>query len=176
MGAASGLLDRTGTPKPMAYERQSWWSPRPMVYLVRRTAVGRSSPIDPGYTALAQRRDIVSDWTPENRDPHEENVEVYSNCERVELFLNGRSLGSQERHADDSARTWRIAYEPGTLKAVGKKGSQTMAVYELKTAGRPAKVVLTADRTRLRPGWDNVLYVTARVVDANSTMVPMPRM
>ena len=145
---------------------------KPMVYAVRRTAGRLSSPIDPGYTAAGTATGYLSDWTPANRDPHEENVEVYSNCERVELFLNGKSLGSQARHADDSARTWKVAYEPGTLKAVGKKGSQTMATYELKTAGKAAKVVLAADRTRLAPGWDNVHVVAARVVDANGTTGP----
>src|SRR5439155_9937678 len=62
----SGLLDRTGTPRPLAFQRQSWWSDKPMVYAARRVARTPALPTDPGYDPLQERRPQVlfSDWTP----------------------------------------------------------------------------------------------------------------
>ncbi len=52
---ASGLLDRAGAIKPMGYQRQSWWSEKPMVRIVRRVAAESAGPVDPGYEAAARR-------------------------------------------------------------------------------------------------------------------------
>lgn len=177
VGAASGLLDRTGAMKPVAYERQSWWSDKPMVYITRRTAPPRLGPADPGYeagpvTPVRFPQTLFSDWTPANSSPHEETVEVYSNCEEVELFLNGKSFGTKPIPSDASPRVWRVAYEPGTLRAVARNHGAEAATYELRTAGKPAKLLLTVDRTRIRRDWNDVAIVTATVVDANGIQVP----
>jgi beta-galactosidase len=91
-----GLLDRTGMARAVGYQRQSWWGQAPMVYIARRVAPATASPTDPGYEVAEQRRTqtLFADWTPKNLGPHEENAEVYSNCDEVELFSNGKSLGS----------------------------------------------------------------------------------
>ncbi len=65
-----------------------------------------------------------------------------------------------------------MPFEPGTLKAVGTNGGRAVATHELKTAGQPARIVLAADRMQLAPVWDDVVYVTATVVDANGVLVP----
>lgn len=170
----SGLLERTGTPRPLAFQRASWWSAKPMVFAARRVSQTPVLPTDPGYDPLQERRPQVlfADWTPRTLAPHEETVEVYSNCERVELFLNGKSLGAQARPADDSPRNWHVPFEPGTLRAVATNGGRVVATHELRTAGRPARVVLTTDRARLTPTWDDVAYVEATVVDSNGVVVP----
>ena len=167
-----GLLDRTGTPRPLAFQRQSWWGDRPMVHVTRRVAATPLAPTDPGYGLDRRPQVLFSDWTPRDTSPHEENVEVYSNCEQVELFLNGRSLGSKARPSDDAPRGWRVPFEPGTLRAVATNGGRVAATSELKTAGRPARVLLTADRTRLAHAWDDVAYVEATIVDENGVIVP----
>ncbi len=116
----SGLLDKTGAMKPIAWERQSWWSEKPMVHIVRRVSPRPSAPVDPGYEGRRPipEESLFDDWTPADLSPHQETVEAYSNCAQVELLLNGRSLGSQPLAADAAARTWRVAFEPGTLRAV----------------------------------------------------------
>lgn len=176
IGAGSGLLDRTGHVKPMAYERQSWWSTRPMVAIVRRVAPNVRSKYDPGYEpASFQHRwpqVLFRDWTPRDQAAHDEDVEVYSNCQSVELFLNGRSLGAQPLHRDASPRVWKVPYEPGTLRAVARNGDRQVATDELKTAGAPARILLTADRPAVSAAWDDVDRVTATVVDANGVRVP----
>jgi beta-galactosidase len=173
MAAGSGLLDRTGTPKPVAYERKSWWSAQPMVYAVRRIARTAATPADPGFEPLAQRQVLFADWTPRNTEAHEETVEVYSNCQEVELVLNGRSLGSKTRNADDSARTWQVAYELGTLKAIGRNIlGRVVTTHDLRTAGRPAKIVIYPDHMSISPAWDDVSHVEVTVVDDKGVLVP----
>jgi beta-galactosidase len=145
-----------------------------MVFITRRTAPTALSPTDPGYEPDLQRRQQVlfADWTPADSNSHDENVEAYSNCDQVELFLNGKSLGEKARPADDSPRTWKVPFVPGTLKAVGKNSGRRVASYELRTAGKPAKIALVADRNSLTPVWDDVVYVAASVVDENGVLVP----
>lgn len=169
-----GLLDRTGTARPLAFQRQSWWSEKPVVHITRRVAPTPLPPTDPGYDPSQDRRPQVlfSDWTPRDMSVHEENVEVYSNCEQVELFLNGKSLGSKPRPADDAPRMWKVPFAPGTLKAVGTNKGRAVAAHELRTAGKPARIMLVADRTGIAPVWDDVSYVTATIVDANGVMIP----
>jgi beta-galactosidase len=167
-----GLLDRTGTPYPVAFQRLSWWGTTPTVYAVRRVAPTPLAPTDPGYGNDRRPHVLFPDWTPRDRGAHEENVEVYSNAGQVELFLNGRSLGSKARPPDDAPRNWRVPFEPGTLRAVGTDGGKVVATHELKTAGRPARLVLNADRSDLAHHWDDVAYVEALVVDEAGVVVP----
>jgi beta-galactosidase len=171
---SSGLLDRTGRPKPVAFERQSWWSEQPMVYMVRRLAATDEMPVDPGYGGPERYTQVAfADWTPRNSAPQDETVEVYSNCKQVELLLNGKSLGSQPLPADASPRIWKVNYEPGTLKAVAHNdnGSE-MATEELRTAGKPAKIMLSTETQTLRPGFDHVAEVRAEITDANGVEIP----
>jgi beta-galactosidase len=173
ISAPFGLLDRTGTTRDRAFERQSWWSDKPMVHATRRTGREVLTPTDPGYEPDPRHRQVLfPDWTPRNAQPHEETVEVYSNAESVELFLNGKSLGAQPLNADASPRMWKVTYAPGSLKAVASNQGKAVAIHELQTAGPAAKILLTTDRPKLTATWDDVSYVTATVVDANGVPVP----
>ena len=200
IGSGSGLLLDTALPHGRAFERQSWWSTTPMVAIVRRTAVTRPAPIDPGYanatstdqSAAAPRpagsraatpppdptvrfsEPLLPDWTPKDLGPHSETLEVYTNAEEVELFLNGKSLGVQKQHPDASPIVYKVDFAPGTLKAVARSGSTIVATEELKTAGKPARLVFTTDKaaTPLTPDWNDVRYVTATLVDDAGTRIP----
>jgi len=170
----SGLLYKTATPRPLAFQRRSWWTTEPMVYIARRIAQTPKLPTDPGYNPVEERRPTVlfSDWTPKNLSAHEENVEIYSNCEEVELFLNGKSLGKKSKPADDSPRNWKVNFETGTIKAVGLSNGKIVANYELRTAGKPAKILLSADKNVIANNWDDVVFVTVTIVDENGTLIP----
>jgi beta-galactosidase len=117
-------------------------------------------PTDPGYDPLQERRPQVlfSDWSPRVVTAHDENVEVYSNCDQVELFLNGKSLGAKPRPSDDAPRNWN--------------DGRVATTYELRTAGKPSGITLSADRNTLAPDWDDVVYITATVVDEHGVLVP----
>jgi len=178
VSSLSGLIDRTGTPHPVAFERQSWWSAEPVVHIVRRVRPPAPRVTDPGYNTpvAANYRlrppELFADWTPVATEVHDERVEIYSNCDEVELFLNGRSLGSEPLHADASPRQWTVAFVPGSLKAVASNRGQVVATDELRTAGAPAKILLTSNQDRIATGWDGVATVTATVVDANGVLEP----
>jgi beta-galactosidase len=85
----------------------------------------------------------------------------------VELFINGRSLGSKQKPADDAPRNWTVSFEKGTLKAVGKNNGMIMATEELKTAGAPSRINLSVDQTTLSNDWNDVAFVYATIEDAN---------
>jgi beta-galactosidase len=173
VGHNSGLLDRTGAPRATAFERQSWWSDQPMVHMVRRVAPTDAMPADPGYAADERYTQVLfTDWTPKNLNAHQENVEVYSNCKDVELFLNGKSLGVQEIHADASPRIWNVAFAPGELKAVARNNGKVVAIDELTNAGKPSKIILTTNLKKIADNWDAVAFVRAEIVDGQGTLVP----
>ena len=117
---------------------------------------------------------LLADWTPKDPGPHTETIEVYTNAEEVELFLNGKSLGTQKLHPDASAITYAIPFEPGTLKAVARNDGKIVATEELKTAGKPTKLVFAADKPTmpLTPDWNDARYVTATLVDDAGTRIP----
>lgn len=172
IAAGFGLLDRTGAIKPMAYERMSWWSEKPVVHIVRRTSPPKAVPTDPGFVPIMFRQSQFTDWTPVNRKSHEETVEAYSNCEEVELILNGKSLGKLPRNADDSPRVWKVPWEAGKLAAVGRNSGEVVASDELQTAGNPARIMLTLERTMITPAWNDVVFVTATITDKKGIPVP----
>jgi beta-galactosidase len=195
IGSGSGLLLSTALPRARAYERQSWWTDpatAPMVSIARRVQPARRGPIDPGYPSptssnqqapanpstavldLTTRftQPLLLDWTPQDQSPHTENVEVYTNAEEVELFLNDKSLGTQKLHADASPITFQLPFAPGTLKAVGRIGGKVVAQNELRTAGKPARLILTTETPNLAPDWNDIAYATATLVDANGTVIP----
>jgi beta-galactosidase len=165
----SGLVDITDTPRAIGYQRQSWWSDTPMVAVVRDQGAVRTG----NQAGEPQTRAVQApDWTPKNLTPHSEHVLVYSNCPSVELFLNGKSLGSQDAPSDQSPRSWNVDFAPGTLKAVGRDKGTEVATDELHTAGKPAKIILLPDRRAVGSAWDDVSFVTAWVVDDQGIEVP----
>jgi beta-galactosidase len=156
-----GVFDRTGGTRPLTLQRESWWSDKPVVHIARRQENAGGGP-------------VVADWTPADFDTYDDaRVSVYSNCDEVELFLNGKSLGSKPKPKDDSPRDWNVTFEKGTIKAVGKNNGKEVVNEELKTAGEPAKILLTVDRPKLQADWEDVAYVTATVVDAKGVPCPM---
>ena len=170
----SGLLLKTSVAKPIAFQRQSWWSDHPMVYITRRVARTPRQSTDPGYNPIEERRPQVlfSDWTPKNSQAHEQQVEVYSNCDEVELFLNSTSLGKKSKPTDDSPRSWKVNFKPGVLRAVGMNSGKIEATYELRTARKPASIKLEVDKNTMTRKWDDVVFVNVFVVDKNGTLVP----
>ena len=116
----------------------------------------------------------VSDWTPVDLSPHVETVDVYSNAESVELLLNGKSLGSKPLRRDAAPRTWKVAFEPGTIKAIARKGGKVVAQQEIQTAGEPAAIRLTpiTGSQGLQADGSDVALIDVEVVDAQGRRCP----
>ncbi|WP_288805386.1 glycoside hydrolase family 2 TIM barrel-domain containing protein [uncultured Novosphingobium sp.] len=182
----AGLLDRTGRQKISGMERESWWSDRPVVHVVRNAdpaaagpatdgAGGPNQPVLPTMIAVATPKPKVSlfdDWTPQDRSPHDETIEVYSNCRQVEAFLNGRSLGTLPINADASPRRWAVRYAPGEVRATCRDPGGEAVSSSLRTAGKPVRIELKPDTATVGSTFDDMVYVRARVVDANGVTVP----
>lgn len=148
-----GLFDRAGNWKQQSLQRDSWWSEEPVVHIVRKSENAGAG----NWTA---------DWTPNDFDTYDNaKVQVYSNCEEVELFLNNKSLGLLQKPADDSPREWNVTFEEGTIKAIGKNKGKAVAEEEFKTAGKPSKIILTKSNATLSNNWDDVSFITATIVD-----------
>ncbi len=153
----SGLLDRTGFVRHLGYQRKSWWSNEPMVYTMRKEG-------------NAGAGEWINDWSPTDVDTYDEaKVQVFSNCDEVELFLNDVSQGVKPRPADNaSPRGWSFTFHTGVLKTVGKNNGKIVATQVLKTAGAPAKIILSTEKKTVGNTWDDVCYITATIVDENN--------
>ena len=141
-----GIIDLAGLPKDVYYMYQSEWTDKPVLHLLPHWNW------QPGKT--------VDVWA------------YYSGADEVELFLNGRSLGSKKKQGDDLHVSWKVQYEPGTLKAVSRLNGKVVLTSEVKTAGAPAKIELQADRTAIKADGTDLAYITVRILDAQGNLVP----
>jgi beta-galactosidase len=177
----AGLLDRTGALKVTGMQRAGWWAETPVIHVVRNAAPAAPPPSNDGagpapalptMIAVATPRakiDIADDWTPADLSPHPETIEVYSNCASVEVTLNGKALGAQPLPADGSPRQWAVTFAPGEVVAsCGASGPRDT----LRTAGAPARLVLSTDDKAVGSSFDDLALVRARVVDAKGVVVP----
>ncbi|MCX6122876.1 MAG: DUF4982 domain-containing protein [Ignavibacteriales bacterium] len=141
-----GIVDLAGFPKDAYYLYQSEWTNQPVLHVF------------PHWNWKAG--DTVEVW-------------VYSNCEEVELMLNGKSLGAKKKIGDDLHRMWRLPYTPGILKAIGRTGEKEILTQEIKTAGTPAKIILEADRNIITADGTDLAFVTVKILDEQGTIVPL---
>ncbi len=140
-----GVVDLAGFPKDPYYLYQSEWTTRPMLHVF------------PHWNWTAG--DTIDVW-------------AYTNANEAELFLNGVSLGVKRKPEDVSHVMWHVAYAPGTLRAVAREDGHVIATQEVRTAGAPARIALTADRSRLQADADDLSFVTVTVVDRAGVAVP----
>jgi beta-galactosidase len=143
-----GVVQRDLTLKESYFVFQSYWSSKPMVHIY-----GHSWPVRWGKPGEPR-------W-----------VDVYSNCERAELFLNGKSLGTKQRDSQDfpaAGLRWTAPFAAGAnrLRAVGTRGTVTVTdeiefTYQTQPWGKPAELRL-AEQTRKQ----DTITVTATLHDA----------
>lgn len=141
-----GIVDLAGFPKDVYYMYQSEWTTKPVLHLFPHWNWNKG--------------DMVDVWA------------YYNNADEVELFLNGKSFGSRKKTADALHVMWRIPFAPGIIRAVSRKNKKTVLVKEIKTAGAPVKIELTAERKIIKTGGDDLCFITARIVDKDGNTVP----
>lgn len=167
--ANCGDLDLCGFKRPQSYYRDIVWNVGTKLY------VAVHDPVPEGKTGTITRwgwPEVWPNWTWPGREGQTFKVDVYSACEQVELFLNGRSLGVQPASKEERyTASFEVPYEPGELKAVGLNGGKVAAEALVQTRSEPAAVRLNADRARLR-GQDDLAYVTVEIVDAAGRVHP----
>jgi beta-galactosidase len=165
----SGVIDTCGYAKDGYYFYKSLWTKTPVLHL------------SPHWNWAGKEGEIVP-------------VICFTNCDTVELFLNGKSLGVQGymfpemgmegRYSNFPARdnaiqttgdlhlAWYVPYQPGTLKAVGTKDGRVVQTVERITTGAPAAIRLTADRERINTQWDDLSHIAVEIVDSEGRVVP----
>ena len=115
---------------------------------------------------------LAPHWNWPGKEDQEIVVRCFSNCEEVELFLNGQSLGKQtiEKHSD---LRWKVKYAPGSLSAKGYKAGQVVAEAKVETTGVPAGIKLIADRPAINADGEDLSIITVAVADAQGRVVPV---
>lgn len=168
--ANCGDLDLCGFKRPQSYYRDLLWNVGTQLYI----AVNYPSPDDtPGKTTYWGWPEVWPNWTWPGKEGQTFKVDVYSACESVELFLNGRSLGVQPTtRAERLTASFEVPYEAGELKAVGFKGGKSAAETTVKTASVAASIRLTPDRAELNATGDDLSYITVEIVDQTGMVHP----
>jgi beta-galactosidase len=168
-GSSSGVIDSCGFKKDGFYFYQSQWTDEPVLHVF------------PHWNWLGKEGQIVP-------------VTCFTNCDTVELLVNGRSygvkgfvfprLGMEDRYGNYPARarvirttadlhlTWDALYEPGSLKAVGTKDGKIVATAEIFTTSQPASIGLSADRESIVADHRDVAHLTLQILDNKARVVP----
>ena len=173
--AYCGDIDVCGWKRPQSFYRDALWKENQLSLFVR--APRPSFEPNPKRQSWSKWHwhDVLADWNWKGYEGRPLDVDVYSSCEYVELFLNGKSLGRKETNRSNRfTATWRVPYQPGTLKAVGYVNPPRVAAAsaELRTAAEPARIKLTADRTRVKADGQDLSYVTVELLDARGVRHP----
>jgi beta-galactosidase len=167
--SSAGSIDTCGFPKDSYFFYQSLWTQAPVLHLM------------PHWNWVGNEGEVIQ-------------VSCFTNCDTVELFLNGKSLGAKGLNFPASgmvgdynkypARSqqlvttsnlhldWDVVYQSGTLEAVGSRNGQVVTTVKLGTTGAPVALRLTADYDRITTSRDDAAHVTIEIVDANGQVVP----
>lgn len=146
-----GIVDTAGFPKDIYYFYQSVWiSPEQKKVLH----------IVPSYWDFIPGQEI--------------DVLIYSNARDVELFLNGKSIGSHVMELEtsqDMRAHFKVPFEPGVLRVVGHFADGSECSEVLHTPADPAAVVLTSDKETLLADGRDIAFVEISTVDVNGIPV-----
>ena len=157
---STSLLDVTGAVKPTGLQRASWWSAEPMVAFARHADNNGAGP-------------LVSDWTPADIDTYDQAViEVYSNCEEVELLINGESQG--RKAMPDNARPvmYNVNFNPGILNVIGYNDGILPVHCSSVTVGYPRKIGIEKIGGRAGTGFDDVEILSVFIADDEGNVCP----
>ncbi|WP_066630840.1 beta-galactosidase GalB [Labilibacter marinus] len=151
-------VDLCGFPKDRYYLYQSQWTTEPMVH-------------------------VLPHWNWKGMEGDSIPVFAYTNCEEVELFVNGVSVGKKVKGVDLTPipaeyhgvelgtymskyrLNWKVPYQPGSIKVIAYTDGKEQASKEIKTSTEPAKVQLVADRTIIDADGRDLSFITVSVTD-----------
>jgi beta-galactosidase len=141
-----GIIDLCGFPKDTYYFYQSLWADKPMVHVL------------PHWTHPGLEGTVIPVW-------------AYSNCDSVEVLLNGVSLGEQPV-AGRMNLAWDVPYAPGRLEAIGRKNGKIVDSKAVETASHAAVLRLQADQTELVADGRDISHVVFELRDEDDRLVP----
>ena len=141
-----GILDYCGFPKDEAYYLKSWWTDEPVLH-------------------------IFPHWNLQGHEGEEVEVWAYSNCDEVELTVNGKKLGRQPMPRNGHLK-WKAVYQPGRVDATGYKNGKRILTKTVETTKAAAKVVLKADRHQIAADGQDMAIVNIELHDQKGRFVP----
>lgn len=144
----SGALDLYLQRKDAFYQNQSHWCEKPMVHLLPH-------------------------WNWKGEEGRDKRVVIYSNCEKVALYLNDTLIGEKELSPGDHAE-WQVAYEPGSLRAIGYVQGEIVAEDVKRTSAKAyaLKLRLEDEENGIQADGEDVAILTCYCVDENGNEVP----
>jgi beta-galactosidase len=146
ISSQSGSMDTCGFPKDVFYYYKAWWGYEPVLHLFPH-------------------------WNWSGREGKDVEVFCYSNLDSIELFLNGKSVGSKAV-ARNSHVNWTVKYEPGVIEVRGTKNGQVVLTDRRETTGAPAKLVLRPNRGKIAADGEDVSAITIEIQDSKGRVVP----
>ena len=141
-----GILDYCGFPKDEAYYLKSWWTDEPVLH-------------------------IFPHWNLQGHEGEEVEVWAYSNCDEVELTVNGKNLGRQPMPRNGHLK-WKAVYQPGRVEATGYKNGKRILTKTIETTKAATKVVLKADRPQIAADGQDMAIVNIELHDQKGRFVP----
>ena len=138
-----GILDYCGFPKDEAWYLKAWWTDEPVLHI---------------FPHQGHEGEEVELW-------------AYSNCDEVELTVNGKKLGRQQMPKNGHLK-WKAVYQPGKVVATGYRNGKRIMTKTIATTKPAAKVMLKADRPTITADGCDVCVVTIEVQDQKGAIVP----
>ena len=140
-----GIIDLAGFPKDRFWLYQARWSDKTVLH-------------------------VLPHWNWEGKEGQVIPVHVYTNCDKVELFVNGVSQGALDRADKQYRLRWdEVVYQPGKVEAVGWKDGQKVASETIKTAGPARKIKLDLEKGF---GEGDLFYVDVKLTDKKGNFAP----
>lgn len=141
-----GILDYCGFWKDEAWYLKSWWTEEPTLH-------------------------IFPHWNLQGHEGEEIELWAYSNCDEVELTVNGKKLGRQKMPRNGHLK-FKATYQPGKVVAVGYKNGKRIMTQTIETTKPASKIVLKTDRQTIVADGRDVAVVTVEIQDTKGRVVP----
>ena len=141
-----GILDYCGFWKDEAWYLKSWWTSAPVLH-------------------------IFPHWNLQGHEGEEVELWAYSNCDEVELIVNGKKLGRQAMPKNGHLK-WKAVYQPGKVVAYGYKNGKRTMTQVIETTKPAYKLVLKSDRQEIMADGRDVAVITVEVQDQKGRIVP----
>ncbi|HPT13512.1 MAG TPA: glycoside hydrolase family 2 TIM barrel-domain containing protein [Bacteroidales bacterium] len=173
--AYCGDIDICGNRRPQSFYRQTLWGEKPVVNLFVKPPEP-SFPLNPLKEKWSKWDwpDVVESWNFEGLENRALLVTAYTNCDAVELFLNGKSMGKEVNLPDNkNIVSWNVPYNSGELIAYGFRNGKIADTSILRTAGKPAMIVMKPDRATISTDGQDLSYITVEITDSPGYRNPL---
>ncbi|GLV53975.1 beta-galactosidase [Dictyobacter sp. S3.2.2.5] len=165
--ANTGDFDTCGFKRPQSFYRDLLWGVRtePFIGVLDPQLADKPLKFLPwGWEP------VIESWTFPGAEDRSTRVDIYAVDEEVELFINGVSFG--RKPVSQNKATFDAIYQPGIVEAVSYCGGEKRGHTSLKTAGAPAALRLTPDRSTINSTYGDLAYITVNIVDQDGDVVP----